>query len=393
MARTWTSRDSANGTRSVDTSYCYSPYVAGQPCPTSSASTDSALIRWSVDHTTGDRSIYTYDSGNRLTKATNYQGHTYDYTYDKAGNRTTTKVDGALTQSLSFNAVNQISTTGYTFDGAGNRTRDGSTGKNLAYDAANRMTSATGGGNTVTYSYAGRDQRELIGKTTGFGTDFAYTYGREDRNGNPLLETFTRDGKLYSIDYDPDGTPIALNIPGGNQHFYALDGQGTVQSLVNDNGVESGTYTYTPYGDILGATGPGDAVGQNVYRHTLGFIDSGTGGTNWTKHGIRWNDNTTGTWTTQDPLSFVLDPRNGNRYAFAGSDPVNNVDPTGFSCATAISGGVLGAISTGFGAVGLFTAPLTTVPTGGGSLAVSVISFEAGVAGLALSADAISEEC
>ncbi len=34
-------------------------------------------------------------------------------------------------------------------------------------------------------------------------------------------------------------------------------------------------------------------------------------------------------WTQQDSLDAPLDPNNANRYAYAGSDPVNNFDPTG----------------------------------------------------------------
>ncbi|WP_181310919.1 hypothetical protein [Nocardioides campestrisoli] len=85
-------------------------------------------------------------------------------------------------------------------------------------------------------------------------------------------------------------------------------------------------YTYSVHGDILTSTGPGDAAGQSVYRHTLGFHDNGTATTGYTKHGIRWNDNLTGTWTTQDPLNAPMDPANGNRYLYASGDPINNQD-------------------------------------------------------------------
>lgn len=34
-------------------------------------------------------------------------------------------------------------------------------------------------------------------------------------------------------------------------------------------------------------------------------------------------------WTQQDSLEAPLDPVNANRYAYAGSDPINNYDPTG----------------------------------------------------------------
>jgi hypothetical protein len=36
-----------------------------------------------------------------------------------------------------------------------------------------------------------------------------------------------------------------------------------------------------------------------------------------------------GRWTQQDSLNTPLDPTNGNRYAYAGDDPINGVDPSG----------------------------------------------------------------
>jgi YD repeat-containing protein len=53
-ARTWTARNSSDSTRSVDLSYCRSPFT-GAACPTTSAGTDTGLIQWSVDNLTGAR--------------------------------------------------------------------------------------------------------------------------------------------------------------------------------------------------------------------------------------------------------------------------------------------------------------------------------------------------
>ena len=47
-----------------------------------------------------------------LTRASNRQGHSYAYTYDANGNRTSAKKDGATIQTLTYNADNQISSSG-----------------------------------------------------------------------------------------------------------------------------------------------------------------------------------------------------------------------------------------------------------------------------------------
>ena len=47
------------------------------------------------------------------------------------------------------------------------------------------------------------------------------------------------------------------------------------------------------------------------------------------KIGARYYDQSTGRWTQQDPLDQAGDLREGNRYAYAGADPVNLTDPSG----------------------------------------------------------------
>ena len=53
-------------------SYCYSPFVSGKACPSGSASTDTSLVQYLTTAAgfTPGTSVFAYDKGNRLTKAT-----------------------------------------------------------------------------------------------------------------------------------------------------------------------------------------------------------------------------------------------------------------------------------------------------------------------------------
>ncbi|WP_368550344.1 RHS repeat-associated core domain-containing protein [Rothia sp. LK2588] len=62
-------------------------------------------------------------------------------------------------------------------------------------------------------------------------------------------------------------------------------------------------------------------------RYRFGLVDRG--GTGRFLFGVRFYDPGQGVWTQQDSLDAPLDPVNGNRYAYAGGDPVNGFDPTG----------------------------------------------------------------
>lgn len=58
----------------------------------------------------------------------------------------------------------------------------------------------------------------------------------------------------------------------------------------------------------------------NPFTFKAGIEDIASG---LVKFGRRWYNPYIGAWTQQDTLDSPLDPANGNRYAYAASDPIN----------------------------------------------------------------------
>jgi len=302
-----------------DTSYCYSPFVSGQSCPASSSSTDKALLQYATDNLTGKVSVYRYDKGNRLTKATNISGHTYGYTYDADGNRTSVTTDGTTTQSLSYNSANQISSPGYSYDGAGNLTAAPG-GTTYSYNAAEQMTSSTVNGTTSAHVYAGTGQQEL----TSAGSN-QFVWGRTDQVGQPWLQSFNTGGaSQVFVERDGFGTPLGLHNAGSDFHL-VLDNLGSVVAVVNTAGAVVARYSYDPYGKAVSVDESGLSQ-PNIIRYTGGALDQTTG---LTKLGQRYYDPALGRFTQQDSVALLACPQDGNLYAYTADNPANYVDPTG----------------------------------------------------------------
>ncbi|MBP1781840.1 MULTISPECIES: RHS repeat-associated core domain-containing protein [Micromonospora] len=321
-------RNSAGPATVFDVTYCYAKYTSGQPCSTATGD-DTGLRQWQKDETSGAISQFTYDKANRLTKATNYNGKTYDYTYSKNGNRETVKVDGTTAQTLTFNTANQITTTNNTYDNRGNQTRASNPSVNpMTYNSANQMT----GANSGTYAYAGTDQVELTraGTTT-------MQYGYEDQHGMPWLQSWSAGGTTVYVERDGLGTPLGLRINGTDTAF-VLDGLGTPVAAVKANGTLAATYKYDPYGNAT-TTDEYNLGASNIIRYTGGTYDQSTG---FTKLGQRWYNPQQGRFTQQDSLSFIGNPREGNRYAYVNGDPINYIDLTGQGAWAKFFGAVAG---------------------------------------------------
>src|SRR5882672_5401006 len=127
---------------------------------------------------------FAYDALNRPT-AVNWGSVSFGHTYNKANQRVGQSVSDnswlnypaatASTVSYTANALNQYTAVGAaspSYDGNGNLTSDGTF--TLGYDAENRLISASGAGNTASYSYDAQGRRKtktVNGATSVFVTD------------------------------------------------------------------------------------------------------------------------------------------------------------------------------------------------------------------------------
>ncbi len=266
---------------------------------------DTALRQSMID--LSGTTSYSYDGRNRLTGATG-PGLTRGYGYDLNSNRTS-KTENGTTTNYGYNAANELTTVNgtntYTYDGNGNLTGGG--GWSLAYNAKNQTTSITKPGGTALapLAYAGGDQTQ---RTQAGSTSFV--------NSALGVASATNTGSTDSYTRDNRGTLVSLRAASGSRYYYLFDGLGSVVGLVNGSGAKVNSYSYDPYGMQLSAS---ETV-ANPWRYASGQYDGATG---LTKFGSRYYDPALGRFTQRDPIGQDLP------YAYAGANPVNNVDPQG----------------------------------------------------------------
>lgn len=172
------------------------------------------------------------------------------------------------TVSYIANALNQYTAVGPvspTYDGNGNLTSDGT--YTLGYDAENRLISASGAGNTATYTFdaqSPRKTRTVNGATTVFVTD---------ANKREVLEYDGSSGAIqrwYAYALGPNDVLNQMNVVAGTRATLVPDIQGSViTSLDSDSGTLS-KLGYLPYGKSA-STGPFGYTGQRVDAETGGL--------------------------------------------------------------------------------------------------------------------------
>lgn len=340
IRQAWTAVNSSDSNRLYDYGYCYAKNGAGSACPWNSPSSANTRLIQSIDDNTDTGTTFVplaYDKSNRLISATQWGGKTYDYTYDNRGNRTTSKVNGATQQSLSFNIDNQLSSTGFAYDKAGRRTSDPKAGT-TTWNALNQATRQVQGAEVGDLSYAGLGQDELIRQTKGSEAR-TYIYGRTNKAGVPSQEYATKTGVPSSItNNDQHGQPVFFQDE-ETQQFVMYDGLGRIAGTVNNLGQHTSKYSYDPYTDLIGLTFPASASARTSDTAAASSASAGSPWTtiglrhavvdNWWKRGTRWNDTSTATWTSVDPITRLNNPDRANPYQYVGGDPINLMDPAG----------------------------------------------------------------
>ena len=311
-----------------NTTYCYTLTVSGTPC----SGADTSLVQSATNNQTSTVSQYTYDKGNRLKAATNVTGKNFSYGYDSNGNLTS----GAYAGSLSYNADNEITSSGYAYDGAGQMTADNRNGT-LAYNDAGQLISASNadGVGTENFTYAGTGQDQMLSD----GTATGITYGLAPQGGQPWVQSYTpavSTSPNYVL-HDQQGTPLGFDH-NGSVYFFVTDNLGSVVDLIFTSGSTSATYNWDPYGHFISQSGGEE--NYNLIRYTGGLADMAYSpsmnipGTDDTHLGDRWLDPKIGAFTQPDPQTQLENPQDASAYPYAADNPANNTDPTGgMSCA------------------------------------------------------------
>jgi RHS repeat-associated protein len=315
--------DSANRLLKVANSYRGSTGLPLNPVTSFSYVLDSVGNRLQVTDGSGKVTSYGYDQLYELTSVGSGTKVTR-FTYDSVGNRLSLTAPGT-SMNYSYDAADRLLTAGtstFTYDANGNQISKTQTATGTTvygYDAANRLTSATGGAATGIFAYDGDGNR--VSQSVGTGT---YNYLNDVATALPVvLQESGPDGNI-SYAY---GLGLISETSSAFDFFYQYDGLGSVMGLTNSVGKLAARYLYDAWGQI-DLSIPDSLIGtKNKFRFTGEALDSGT---QLYYLRARYYDPGIGRFTTRDPLERLTSiTLTINSYQYALADPTRYEDPAG----------------------------------------------------------------
>lgn len=276
---------------------------------------------------------YEYDGRGQLRRVKEGATVVEEYVYDADGNRTSAKTGGGAAQAATYDGGGQLKTRGgvtYEFDADGFMTKRG--GDTFTWSRDGQLLSATVGGKTVTYVYDALGRRTA---RTADGKTQSYLYGDP---AQPFRVTAWKDddGTLTRVSYDDHDAMFALRR-GDATYYVGSDQVGSPRVVVDKDGTVVKRIAY-------------DAFGQSTVEAGASFsLPIGFAGgvedplTKLVRFGMRDYEPASGRFVFRDPSYFAGSP--DNLFAYAGSNPIQNRDPSGLVCGSfAAFGGAGGGI-------------------------------------------------
>ncbi|MEU5722817.1 DNRLRE domain-containing protein [Micromonospora sp. NPDC047738] len=259
----------------------------------------------------GVTSTSKYDR-NRLHSTTT-AGVTSTYNYDPLGRLDTVSVGGQRAQKYYYDGFDR---TAKTTAGVGANAKS----TTYVYDPFDRTVSQTAAGKTTLFTYLGMDNQVLREEVAG-KAEKSYQYAPWGQ-------------QLTQIKHKDDGSREY------SQFIYRP--RGDVIGITKENGSTRATYGYTAYGkddesQFTGVDKPGAAPeGEepyNAFRFNASRWDAGSGTYDM---GFRNYDPGLNRFLTRDTyggamadMGLAMDPFTGNRYAFAGGNPISFIELDG----------------------------------------------------------------
>jgi RHS repeat-associated protein len=237
-------------------------------------------------------------------------------------------------------------------------------GSIYAYDAQNRVISATLGAATMTFTYDGLNRQVKRTRTLG---DSLTTTTYSVWDGWDLIEEY-QSGNDVTVRYLIGPSGVIKNLTSNN--YYFQDGSGSTSHLTNSIGTVLEWYLY----DLQGTPLFLDPNGNGLSDSAFGVRNLFTGQQWYTDIGLydlrnRFYSPDIGRFLQPDPIGFRGDQT--NLYRYGGNNPVTGRDPFGLGSGTPPTAAELGNEYT-YEEVVVFGAEVpdysgTGAPGGGGS--------------------------
>jgi RHS repeat-associated protein len=251
-------------------------------------------------------------------------GVTFGHAYNKANQRIgQTATDNSWlnypaamqsTVSYTADALNRYTAVGAvtpTYDGNSNLTFDGTF--TFGYDAENRLTAASGAGNTASYTYDAQGRRRtstVNGTTTVFVTD---------AGNREVLEYDGTSGAIqrwYAYGLGSNDVLNQMNVAAATRATLVPDIQGSIIASLDSGSGTLSKIGYLPYGKSASASGSFGYTGQRIDLETSGLY----------YYRARHYMPIWGRFMQPDSIRYS---GSVNLYAYVNNDPLNGTDPTG----------------------------------------------------------------